>query len=110
MFNFVEHVWNLKVGAERLEEQKVMFLLWLLRRLLTLGFILWLSPEKIEKAGRFPGSAQPAQRTVVVCFRTDVRFGDLGPVSLVCLVSSSTGALSEVSSSGTLTAQAQCCF
>ena len=58
-----------------------MFLLWLLRRLLTLGFILWLSPEKIEKAVPFfRGRLSPRSGAVVVCFRTDVRFGDLGPV------------------------------
>ena len=75
-----------KVGAERLEEQKVMFLLWLLRRLLTLGFIVWLSPEKIEKAVPFfRGRLSPRSGPVIVRFRTYVRFGDLGPVGFSVL-------------------------
>ena len=63
-----------------------MFLLWLLRRLLTLGFILWLSPEKIEKAVPFfRGRLSPRSDAVIVCVRTDVRFGDFGPVGFCVL-------------------------
>ena len=63
-----------------------MFLLLLLRRLLTLGLILWLSPEKIEKAVPFfRGRLGPRNDAVVVCVRTYVRFGDLRPARFVVL-------------------------
>src|SRR5580704_9016247 len=69
-----------KVGVERLEEQKVMFLLLLLRRLLTLGILLWLSPEKIEKAVPFfGGRLSPRSDAVVICVRTYIRLSDFGP-------------------------------
>src|SRR6476620_7184347 len=59
----------------------MMFLLLLLRRLLTLRFLLWLSPEKIEKAVPFfGGRLSPLSDAVVICIRTDVRFCDIGPV------------------------------
>ena len=78
-----------------------MFLLLLLRRLLTLGFILWLSPEKIEKAVPFfRGRLSPRSDAVVVCVRTNIRFSDVSSVLVwIAFVSSSTGVLSEVSSS-----------
>ena len=66
----------------------MMFLLRLLCRLLTLGFVLWLSPEEIEKAVPFFwGRLSARSDAVVVCFRTDVRFGDLCPAGfgMFCL-------------------------
>src|SRR3984893_15042472 len=66
----------------------MMFLLLLLCRLLTLGIILWLSPEKIEKAVPFFwGRLSPRGDAVVVCVRTYVRLGDFSPVGfgLLCL-------------------------
>ena len=59
-----------------------MFLLRLLRWLLTLGIILWLSLEKIEKAVPFfRGRLSPRGDAVVVCVRTDVRFGNFSPAA-----------------------------
>ena len=70
-----------KVEVKRLEEQEVMFLLRLLRWLLTLGIILWLSLEKIEKAVPFfRGRLRARGDAVVVCVRTNVRFGDFSSV------------------------------
>ena len=66
----------------------MMFLLLLLCRLLTLGIILWLSPEKIEEAVPFLwGRLSPRGDAVVVCVRTDVRLGDFSTVGfgLLCL-------------------------
>ena len=67
----------------------MMFLLLLLRRLLlTLGIVLWLSPEKIEKAVPFfRGRLSPRSDAVAVCVRTDVRFGDFSSAAfgVLCL-------------------------
>ena len=66
----------------------MMFLLLLLCRLLTLGIILWLSPEKIEEAVPFfRGRLSPRGDAVVVCVRTDVRLGDFSTFGfgLLCL-------------------------
>jgi len=53
-----------------------MLFLRLLRWLLPLGFILWLSPEKIEKAVPFLwGWLSPRSNAVIVCVRTNVGFG-----------------------------------
>src|SRR5271166_570807 len=64
-----------------------MFFLLLLRRLLTLGFFLWLSPEKIEKAVPFfRGRLSPRSDAVVVCVRTNVRLSDVTPFSFGLLL------------------------
>ena len=61
----------------------MMFFLRLLRWLLPLGFILRLSPEKIEKAVPFFwGWLSPRNSAVIVCFRTNVRLGDISPFTL----------------------------
>src|ERR1700756_4692492 len=62
------------------------FLLWL-RWLLTLGFFLWLSPEKIEKVVPFfRGRLSPRSDAVIVCVRTNVRLGDVSPFSFGLLL------------------------
>jgi len=44
--------------------------------LLSLGFILWLSPEKIEKAVPFfRGWLSPRSNAVIVCVGTDIWLG-----------------------------------
>src|SRR5580692_11175603 len=64
-----------------------MFFLLLLRRLLTLGFFLWLSPEKIEKVVPFfRGRLRPRSDAVVVCVRTSVRLSDVSPFSFGLLL------------------------
>ena len=64
-----------------------MFFLLLLRRLLTLGFFLWLSPEKIEKAVPFfRGRLSTRSDAVVVCVRTNVWLGDVSPFSFGLLL------------------------
>ena len=62
----------------------MMFLLLLLcRLLLILGFTLWLSPEKIEKAVPFlRGRLSPRSSAVIICIRTDIRFCDFTPFRL----------------------------
>src|SRR6478672_4739874 len=60
-----------------------MFFLRLLRWLLPLGFILWLSPEKIEKAvPLFWGWLSPRGTAVIVCVWTDIWFGHRSPLLL----------------------------
>ena len=60
----------------------MMFFLLLLRWLLTLGFFLWLSLEKIEKAVPFlRGGFSPRSDAVVVCVGTNVRLSDISPFS-----------------------------
>jgi len=62
--------------ANDLEEQEAMFFLRLLRWLLSLGFILWLSPEKIEKAVPFfRGWLSPRSKAVIVCVWADIWLG-----------------------------------
>ena len=57
-------------------------LLLLLRRLLTLGFFLRLSLEKIEEAvPLFRGRLSPRGGAMVVGVRTDVRFGNFSPAA-----------------------------
>ena len=65
----------------------MMLLLLLLRRLLTLGIILWLSLEKIEKAVPFFWGRLSPRGDAVVCVRTDVRLGDFSSAAfgVLCL-------------------------
>src|SRR5260370_19316096 len=61
-----------------------MFFLSLLRRLLTMGFFLWVSPEKIEKVVPFfRGRRSDA---VVVCVRTNDRVRDVSQFSFGLLL------------------------
>jgi hypothetical protein len=59
-----------------------MFFLLLLRWLLTLGFFLWLSPEKIEKAVPFLRGRLSPRSDAVVCVLANVRLSDISPFAL----------------------------